>query len=31
MKNTPVSNPPADASSVRSELVEVIEKNKTGS
>lgn len=31
IKNTTVSNPPTDASSVRSELVEVIKKSKTGS
>lgn len=29
IKNTPVRNPPADASSIRSELVEVIEKKRT--
>ncbi len=28
IKNTPVSNPPADASSIRSELIEVIEKKR---
>ena len=29
IKNTPVSNPPADASSVRSQLVKIIEKKST--
>lgn len=29
IKNTPVSNPPADGSSIHSELVEIIEKKRT--
>ena len=29
IKNTPISNPPADASSIRSELIEIIEKKRT--
>ncbi|KRG35281.1 hypothetical protein AK822_07075 [Psychrobacter sp. P11F6] len=31
IKNTPISNPPADASSIHSTLIKVIEKQKTKS